>query len=300
MFPTRGTCHGVFLLVRSACSAPRRSLNEWIAFARSMPTVMAAAINLDALAASLCTCGLASLQNGKINLDERLVRVGEAATDEVLMSIAALLLRLDPPPWLHSAVASGFFRPELVPFPDLKALEWLGQDIEPLLAAVKDESAEDDAFRTWLGSVGESLVVALERCRGASVRHVSLVSDRFGYDVESLSSGRRRLEVKTSVVGSEHRLFLTRNEVTAAARHFAEWFLIQVVLKPEALAAPNVTPCHVERMRQLPSSSVIGVLPQDSIHCRWVETVELATRDMDWVLYFPNTAIPEQWSTPRR
>jgi hypothetical protein len=211
------------------------------------------------------------------------------------MAIASLLLGVTNPSWLHASMTTGHFCPELVPSAELNALGWLGEDIEPLLAGVKRHDEKGDAFRTWLGTVGESLVVAMERDIGASVRHVSLISDHFGYDVESIRSGRRRFEVKTSVVGTEHRLFLTRNEVTSAARYAREWFVIQVILRPEALTAPNLTRRHVDKIRQLSSSSLIEVLPQDSKHCRWVETVELVTTQLNWAPYLPDQGIPEQW-----
>jgi hypothetical protein len=256
---------------------------------------MAAAINLDAVAHGMCECGLASVDGGRVVLHQRLAALDAAATDEVLRTIASLLLEVGGPAWLHASMATGRFCPELAPSADLNALGWLGEDLEPLLAGVKRQDEQDDAFRTWLGSVGESLIVATERHMGALVRHVSLISDHFGYDVESVRGSRHRLEVKTSVVGTEHRLFLTRNEITSAGRYAGEWFLVQVILKPEALTAASLTRDLVHSIRQLTGSSVIEVLPRDSEHCRWVETVELATPNLNWTPYLSDRGMPELW-----
>lgn len=295
MLPTRGTCYGVFLLAHSARSAARHSFAEWVSFAKGSPTVMAAAIDLDAVGHGMFECGLARVDGGRVVLHERLAALDRIATDEVLTAIASLLLEVGGPAWVRGSMAGGRFCPELAPSAELDALGWLGEDLEPLLAGVKRRDEGDDAFRTWLGMAGESLVVATERHLGASVRHVSLISDHFGYDVESNRGGRRRVEVKTSVVGTEHRLFLTRNEVTSAGRYGGEWFLVQVVLEPEALTAAVLTREHVHDVRQLAGSSVIEVLPRDSEHCRWVETVELATPNLNWSPYFPDRGMPEQW-----
>lgn len=295
MLPTRGICHGVFLLVHSARSAARRSFDEWVAFAKGMPTVMAAALDLDALGRAMQEHGLARLADGRVVLHKDLTALDGAATNEVLFRIASVLLKANRPPWLHASMATGQFCPDLVPSAELSSLEWLGEDIEPLLAGVRRQDEKDDAFRTWLGMVGESLVIAMEQQTGASVRHVSLISDHFGYDVESERGGRHRYEVKTSIVGTEHRVFLTRTEVGSAARYDGEWSLIQVVLQPEALTAASLTRTHVDRIRELSSSSVIDVLPQDSKHCRWVETAELITTDLHWAPYLPALEIPEQW-----
>jgi hypothetical protein len=136
MLPTRGTCHGVFLLAHSARSAPRHSFDEWVSFAKGAPTVMAAAIDLDAVGHGMCERGLARLDGGRVVWHERLAALDGVATDEVLMSVASLLLEIGGPPWLRASMAAGRFCPELVPSDDLSALGWLGDNLEPLLAGV--------------------------------------------------------------------------------------------------------------------------------------------------------------------
>ena len=296
MLPTRGACHGVFLLVHSARSGTRRSVEEWVGFARTMPTVMAAALDLASLSAALLDSGLATIKEGRIAMHPHLDALGDAATDEVLAQIAVILLRSTQPPWLPAAMVGGEFRPEFVPSVVLKALEWLGGDLESLLKEVRQVRGEDDQFLAWLGSVGESLVVALERQNGSTVRQVSLISDHFGYDVEVAGPFRKLIEVKTTVLGRHHRFFLSRNEANRAAEYSGEWMIVRVVLKPEALVASVVKASHVELIHQLPASSIVATLPMDSVHCRWIDTVEVRAEGFAWMPYQPVTAIPENWS----
>jgi hypothetical protein len=294
MLPTRGTCHGVLLLAHAARSGIRRSFDEWISFAKDAPTFMAAALDLNAIGRAMCKFGMANLDAGSVELCRPLLLLDDTVTDEALTVIAFLLLRVNNPPWLNAAVANGKFLPEFVPSSDFKAIDWLGDNLNLFAASAVHSSEDDDAFRSWLGMVGESLIVAIERSAGSSVRHVSLISDRFGYDVESVSGRSCRLEVKTSVVGSAHRLFLTRHEVDSAVRFGCEWLLVQVILAPEALIADHVTRHHVHKVRMLNSPHLVNAMPTDSRHCRWVDTVELRTECLKWTPY-TTKQIPESW-----
>lgn len=296
MVPTRGACHGVFLLVHSARSGARRSVEEWVGFARTMPTVMAAALDLAGLSAALLESGLASFGEGRVALHPHLSALGDAATDEVLAQVAVILLRAAQPPWLHAAMSGGEFRPEFVPSVDLGALEWLGADLESLIREARQVSSEDDQFLTWLGSVGESLVVALERQSGSAVRHVSLISDHFGYDVEVTAPIRKRIEVKTTVLGRHHRFFLSRNEANKAAEYKDEWMVVRVVLKPEALVASVISASHVELVQQLNASSLVAALPKDSAQCQWIEAAEVLVDGFSWSPYPPAASLPASWS----
>lgn len=295
MLPTRGTCHGVFLLTHSARTGPRRSVEEWIAFARSMPTVMAVAVDLDNLASALCASGLASLHNGAIVIAPALAALEPVASDDVLMAIAGILLSATPPAWLHASVRTNGFFPEYVPTTELNSLKWLGDSLEPILSGAKHDDEADDAFRSWLGSLGESLILSTERHAGADARQVSLISDHFGYDVDSQRPRRYRLEIKTSVVGSERRFFITRNEVNTAKKNPKEWFLVQVILKPEAVTAQRVTRDHVHLVRQLDGGSLVRSVPLDSAHSRWIDSAEVSTEHLSWVPYELGANLPPQW-----
>lgn len=256
---------------------------------------MAAAIDLTVVGRALFECNLANLTGGRITVVDELLGLGEAATDEALKTIASLFLKRNPPPWLYSSTVEEQFHAEFVPSGDLAAIEWLGDDLSPILYGAAEELGQEDRFRSWLGSAGESLVVATERHDGAIVRHVSRISDHFGYDVESSSSSLRRIEVKTSILSSEHRVFLTRNEANTAKRYPGEWCLVQVILTPGALTSAALTQDHVQELRRLSGTSLLKVLPQDTQHCRWRETVELKTAGLAWERYVERQNIPATW-----
>ncbi|WP_414660170.1 DUF3883 domain-containing protein [Horticoccus sp. 23ND18S-11] len=299
MLPTRGTCHGIFLLTHSARSGCRRSIEAWVAFAKGMPTVMAAAVNLEIVASVLCASGLAAVKDNRVIVAPSLAALEPVASDEVLMAIAAIFLAANPPPWLHASVGSGRFYPEYVPTSELSSLRWLEDALEPLLAGVKREGETENAFKIWLGALGESLIISTERGAGAVARQVSLISDQFGYDVESLRQRRYRFEVKTSIIGSDGRFYITRNEVNTAKKNPEEWFLVQVVLKPEAVTASSVTPEHVHLIRQLSSGSLVAVVPVDSEYSRWIESAEVSTETLPWMSYELAACIPHQWRFKR-
>jgi hypothetical protein len=295
MLPTRGTCHGIFLLTHSARSGCRRSIEEWVGFAKSMPTVMAAAVDLESVATVLCASGLATVKDHRVVIAPNLAALEPVASDEVFMAIAAIFLAANPPPWLHASVGAGHFYPEYVPTSELSSLRWLEDALEPLLAGVKREDEAENAFKVWLGALGESLIISTERQAGAVARQVSLISDHFGYDVESLRPRRYRLEVKTSIHGSEKRFYITRNEVNMAKKNPEEWFLVHVVLKPEAVTAKSVTRDHVHLIRQLASGSLVAIVPVDSAHSRWIESAEVFTENLSWMSYELAAHIPPQW-----
>jgi hypothetical protein len=260
------------------------------------------AVDLENLASALCASDLASLQNDMIVIAPTLAVLEPVANDEVLMAIARILLTAAPPPWLHASVGTNGFFPEYVPTTELDSLKWLGDSLEPILSDAKDDEEADDAFRSWLGSLGESLILSTERQAGADARQVSLISDHFGYDVDSQRDRRYRLEIKTSVVGSERRFFITRNEVNTAKKNPNEWFLVQVILKPEAVTAHSVTREHVHLVRQLDSGSLVTSVPLDSAHSRWIDSAEVSTENLSWVSYELVEHIPAQWcfkSMPR-
>jgi hypothetical protein len=113
----------------------------------------------------------------------------------------------------------------------------------PLLALLltdgDDQSDEADLVRELRGEAGEIAVaawcaqelMALGRPElAAQVQRVSLVSDRFGFDVSAptTDSAPRQLEVKTtgSMVTKVFRFFLTRNEYEVGRRNPRTWALV--------------------------------------------------------------------------
>lgn len=137
---------------------------------------------------------------------------------------------------LHGMVRHHGSLDTLLPLTDRDAL--------PLLARLLSETdagdeQDDEAKREALGVLGEDAVVAWcvaeLQALGHSdlakqVQRVSLISDRFGYDVSAPSTRdeARMLEVKTSgaASGKIFRFFLTRNEYEVGRRHPRRWALV--------------------------------------------------------------------------
>ncbi|WP_188674686.1 protein NO VEIN domain-containing protein [Subtercola lobariae] len=126
---------------------------------------------------------------------------------------------------------------ELLALPDPAA--------EPLLSTLLAASTASDTVidgvdvREIVGALGEEAVVAwcVDELRAlghyeivAQVRRVSLVSDRFGYDVSAptIGTGPRMLEVKTSMSNSSKtfRFFLSRNEYEVGRRNSRQWAMV--------------------------------------------------------------------------
>ncbi|MGB4776898.1 DUF3883 domain-containing protein [Microbacterium sp.] len=125
----------------------------------------------------------------------------------------------------------------------------------PLLARLLGDAPglEDDfadaVRRAEIGALGENAVVRWcveelvevgRRDLAEQVKRVSLVSDRFGYDITAptVRADPRMLEVKASTSGSgkTFRFFLTRNEYEVGRRHPRQWALVAC-----AVAADSVT-----------------------------------------------------------
>lgn len=126
---------------------------------------------------------------------------------------------------------------ELLALPDTAALPLLTR----LLIASPDVEGEvDDAVRReMIGALGEETVIAwcVDELRALGhhdlaiqVRRVSLISDRFGYDISAPSIGAelRMLEAKTSTSASNKtfRFYLTRNEYEVGRRNPRQWAMV--------------------------------------------------------------------------
>lgn len=295
--PTRGLCHSVFLLAYAVRSKERHSVSEWIAAARRTPTYMANALAIDSAAEHLMCLGLAKTHDDRVSMDERLLRAGSEASTQTLAVIAQVLLQESPPGWIHTAVADGEVRSELIPTSDECSLSWLEGLRDPLLLELKARDSAGDRFRAWLGSIGECLVVESEISCGRRVTHVALLSDAFGYDIESRGpSGRVCIEVKTTLESASNRFFITRNEVEKARRLNSEWQLVQVVLKSDVLAADFVSPQHVVAARCLKSYQVCSLAPQDTNTGTWVDSARINPPDDAWVSW--SLSVHKGWSYP--
>lgn len=293
--PTRGMCHSVFLLAYAARTKPRRNTNEWVAGAQRLPTLMAEALGLNEAANLLRAEGLAWSEQESIMVDQRLVHAGSVATAETLGAIAKVLLQAAPPPWVKHAIRGGKVRWELVPSADARDLVWLGDLLEPLLLDLQHDTEESDRFRTWLGGVGESFLVASETARGAKVRHVALVSDAFGYDVESVLDAERLLiEVKTTVERNAGTFMVTKNEARSAATLAPDWVLMQVILKHSAIVDEHITLDHVVAVRSLRTARLEPLLPRDTPNGEWTGSARITAPDDAWTI--DDYVAPTSWS----
>ena len=293
MTPSRGLCHGVFLLVQTAVIKARPTIESWVEAARRTPTIMASALDLDFAARMLVRLGLARIDCKRVKIDQRLRRVGRSATTDTLTLIARTLLAEHPPPWLGASVRDGVVLDEWVPTSDQRNLEWLGDLRDPILVDIHKSQSDADQFRNWLGQVGESVVVAIERRRNRSVRHVAQISDAFGFDVESVGAeGRKCLEVKTSLESTAGRFYISKHEVHTAAENIREWCLLQVIISTRAATADVVKFDQVRTVRFLGANEILALTPIDTSTGEWIESARISPpsdRWLDWDFEIPSS-----------
>lgn len=123
----------------------------------------------------------------------------------------------------------------LLPLGDDVALQLLAE----LLGDAEQAESGDDTARAMLGARGEEAVAAWcveelltlgRRELALQVQRVSLISDRFGFDVSAptTTNGPRKLEVKTtgSFSAQTFRFYLTRNEFDVGRRSPLTWALV--------------------------------------------------------------------------
>ncbi len=160
----------------------------------------------------------------------------------------------------------------LLMLPDESALPLLAE----LLAVAERDDEDENADRTAaLGAIGEEAVVAwctdeLQQLARIDlvdhVQRVSLISDRFGFDVSapSIHADSRMLEVKTTFAksGKTFRFFLTRNEYEVGRRHSSRWAL--VACRADEAGASVIGWCRASELERY--------LPDDA-NGRWTEAL---------------------------
>lgn len=198
---------------------------------------------------ALQAAGLATLRDGRIVPDGRLVRVCSLGELEACELLLALTLELERPLWLSTTVGDGqHVRAELLPDGVENALATIIEDPERreafLLARARKVDADE---RARIGELGEIAVV--EACReqlmaagsealAADVQRVSAISDELGYDVTAPRRDRstRRMEVKTTrAEGAIAPVIVTRTEATVGKTD-AAWMLVVVRLSADDTA----------------------------------------------------------------
>ena len=282
--PTRGRCHAIFLLAFSARVRKCANLNSWIGAALDKPTHMAASLDITGTAELLLDAGLARIESSVIT-GPSLARLDREADLATLKGIARLLLASRPPDWLRAVIVDGCLATEFIPQRDLEAIGWLGEDLEEIVVAAHQQvyGASDDQLRKMLGDAGELAVISALRRTGQNPRHVSLISDRFGYDIElKIGSKTLGLEVKATVKATATRALVSRNEFEVAKRMGERWKLIQVIFSSRAIALGRANVADIEGIRELKSHSLIDLAPVEKEGFRWTEAAEIRPSDTAW------------------
>ncbi len=282
--PTRGRCHAVFLLAFSARVRNCPDFHAWIVAALDKPTHMAASLDLSGTAKLLLDIGLARVESCVITSRD-LSRLDREADLTTLKGIARLLLRSRPPAWLSAAVCNGRLVPELIPQRDFDAIAWLGDDLEEIVVTAHQQvyGATDEHLRKLLGDAGELAIISALRRDGHNPRHVSLISDRFGYDIEHKEGAQTLgLEIKAAVNATAARAFISRNEFDVAKRMSERWKLVQVIFSSRVIASRRATAADVEKIRELSSHSLFEMAPIEKEGFRWTEVAEIRPSETEW------------------
>ena len=140
-----------------------------------------------------------------------------------------------------------------------------------------------NSLRKLLGDAGELAIMSALRRDGHNPRHVSLISDRFGYDIE-LKEGVQTLglEIKAAVKATAARAFISRNEFEVAKRMGERWKLVQVTFSSRVIASGRATAGDVESIRELSSHSLVDMAPVEKEGFRWTEAAEIRPSETEW------------------
>lgn len=286
MIPSRGCCHGVFLLSHAARQKDRHSVDEWVQAARERSTYMSRALQLDEIAKGLLKLGLATTQ-GRICLGDALRGLSEQADRPTLLAIARLLFHASPPGWLRFVVRNGQVAREYVPTQVIENLTWIEPELDQILLDIYGAVAvHDEGFLKAMGDAAELFVLAALKRAGASPLHVSRLSDSYGYDIECSGATVDRIEVKAASEESQSKFHITRNEFEKSLHYGTEWRLVQVVFSREAFVSDRLDCSHIQGVRELRHNVLQKLVPADTEAFKWTVSAQVSTR-------------PEVWGSPR-
>lgn len=283
MFPSRGCCHGVFLLSHAARLKKRHAVTDWVQAARERSTFMSKALQLDDIAQGMLDIGLAFVRD-QVTLDGSLEGLSVCADTPTLKAIARLLFKAAPPSWIWFAVRDGKVAWEYVPSRDLADLAWIEPELELMLLDAYDGmvAREDDGFRKAMGEAAELVVLAALRHAGANPTQVSRLSDTYGYDIECPGIKTDRIEVKAASRASMAQFHISRNEFEKSARYGREWRLVQVVFSGKAFVSNRLDASHVETVRVLRHGVLQDLVPEDTPYFKWSESAQMSPPDDAW------------------
>lgn len=258
---------------------------------------MANALAIDSVAHLLLERGLAILKADGVHIDNKLVEAGNEASTKTLAAIASVLLRIQPPPWFKTAVRNGVVSPELIPTQDENSLDWLGYFRDAIFLDIANRNSEKDDFRSWLGSLGEHVMLGSEKHMGRNVIHASKISDSFGYDIESqLGATTRYIEVKTCLATNAEYFYISKNEAKRAQELVESWWLVQVIFNPVSATVQNVEKDHFQSARCLSAKQFKELLPQDTKTGMWIEAARISPEIENWSEW--KVQIPPSWIYP--
>lgn len=285
MPPSKGLCHAVFLLVHVASLGRNASKRDWIEAAKTRPVIAAQSFDLSGIAERLIEWGLIEATPSVI-VGQPLSRLSAHADYPTLRSIAEILLRKRPPVWLRVVVQNGRLTEELIPTADRATLAWLGDDLEATLLAVHRDICEPVAndLLDRLGLAGELVVMAALEQAGFRPRQVSLISDAYGYDIEVEMAGEMHsIEVKSAVPRTASQFHISRNEFEVSGKRRDLWRIMQVIFSSAVIATGKVSQNDILALRELPSSALTLLAPQDESRFRWTDSAIVTPREDMWV-----------------
>jgi Domain of unknown function (DUF3883) len=258
-------------------------LEDWVLAAKGRATIMAATLNLSAVATSLVALNLVSLN--PVSPSKALQSAGEDASNQTFEKIARILLERHPPLWLKVAVSNTGVSREYIPAADLDALSWLGDALDAILLDVFHQSIkEEDSASKMIGDAAELIIVAALKRIGGTVLHVAQISDAFGYDIEHRhSSGTSRIEVKACSAQTSDSFILSRNEFDKSQLFRSEWRLIQVAFRVGAVFGTTVGSEDVVAIREIRPDILLAISPPDSANFRWRESAEYRPNAEHWI-----------------
>jgi hypothetical protein len=292
--PTEGACHGCYILAYCAGLDEPPSLSELLERARRLPSGNSFFQNLPELAAQLLDLGIMREVTGKIEFIPEFPACRTGADRTTKLQIAKVLLGHSRPSWLPNMEDAGAVVSALLPAPVETALDWMERDLVHVIGSVISRDG-GSLVREAFGQIGEHFVMAAERSAGHDVRHVSPISDTYGYDLESHRAGHLTyIEVKCTVETKAGQFFLSRNEYEVSRALCDSWMLVQVVLRGEILFRDRVLDVSaIHAVNWLQSQTVSGEIVADRPNCQWREAVEFNIAADLWRQY---DLRPQHWS----
>ena len=283
MRPSRGQCHGVFLLCRAVQLRGRRDIDEWISAARAQSTFMAHALDLELIASKLIKFGLASILD-RVVVDAVFSELSDQADRTTLLAIARILIQKNPPFWLNVAVNNLGVSREYIPSKALEELQWIEPGLDQFLIDIYASLPipGQDAIRKRIGEVAELLVLAALKYSGANPVHVSMLSDSYGYDIECRREHIDRIEVKAASVNTQESFHISRNEFDKSVVYGEQWKVVQVVFSSRAFVDNRIDATHVEILRELRSSALRQLVPSDIKSFRWTDSALITVPQDMW------------------